>query len=128
MTLWRTPNHFRTSMRFHKAWTAAQPSADDHHTTTQQQEKANDRDGPVQKRIVVTGGAGFLGSFVVDALTARGCQNVFVPRSREYDLVDMSAVRRLLDDARPDVIIHLAARVGGILANQQNPGRFFTTT
>jgi GDP-L-fucose synthase len=78
-----------------------------------------------RSRIVVTGGAGFLGSFVVDKLRARGCTEVFVPRSREYDLVDVEAVRRLLRDARPDLVIHLAARVGGIGANRANPGKFF---
>jgi GDP-L-fucose synthase len=77
------------------------------------------------KRVTVTGGAGFLGSFVVAELRRRGCREVFVPRSRDYDLVDMSAVRRLLDDARPDLVIHLAARVGGIGANQANPAGFF---
>lgn len=77
------------------------------------------------KRVVVTGGAGFLGSFVVEQLRARGCRDVFVPRSREYDLVDMTAVRRLYDDARPDLVIHLAARVGGIGANRANPGKYF---
>ena len=76
-------------------------------------------------RVLVTGGAGFLGSFVVEKLRARGCREVFVPRSRDYDLVDLQAVRRLLHDSRPDLIIHLAARVGGILANQRNPGLFF---
>lgn len=77
------------------------------------------------KRVVVTGGAGFLGSFVVEQLQAKGCRQVIVPRSRDYDLVHMDAVRRLYADANPDIVIHLAARVGGIGANQANPGRFF---
>jgi GDP-L-fucose synthase len=78
-----------------------------------------------QKRIVVTGGAGFLGSFVVEKLRARGAREIVVPRSRDYDLVDGAAIRRLLREARPDLVIHLAARVGGIGANRENPGRFF---
>jgi GDP-L-fucose synthase len=77
------------------------------------------------KRVVVTGGAGFLGSFVVEQLRTKGCRQIIVPRSRDYDLVEMEAVRRLYADATPDVLIHLAARVGGIGANQANPGRFF---
>jgi GDP-L-fucose synthase len=75
------------------------------------------------KRVVVTGGAGFLGSFVVERLKREGASTV-VPRSAEYDLVDRGAVRRLLADAQPDLVIHLAARVGGIGANRDNPGRF----
>jgi GDP-L-fucose synthase len=75
------------------------------------------------KRVLVTGGAGFLGSFVVDGLKRDGA-TTFVPRSAEYDLVDRGAVRRLLADASPDLVIHLAARVGGIGANRDNPGRF----
>lgn len=78
-----------------------------------------------QQRVVVTGGAGFLGSFVVDGLRARGCRDIVVPRSQDYDLVQMGAVERLYRDAKPDMVIHLAARVGGIGANQANPGRFF---
>jgi GDP-L-fucose synthase len=78
-----------------------------------------------RRRIVVTGGAGFLGSFVVEKLRARGATEIFVPRSREYDLTDGEAVRRLYRDARPDLVIHLAARVGGIGANRANPGRYF---
>jgi GDP-L-fucose synthase len=75
------------------------------------------------KRVVVTGGGGFLGSFVVERLEREGAA-VFVPRSAAYDLVDRGAVRRLLADARPEMVIHLAARVGGIGANRANPGRF----
>ncbi|MGE0642120.1 MAG: GDP-L-fucose synthase family protein [Nitrospira sp.] len=75
--------------------------------------------------VVVTGGAGFLGSFVVERLQAKGCRRVIVPRSKDYDLVQMEAVQQLYSDAKPDMVIHLAARVGGIGANQANPGRFF---
>ena len=77
------------------------------------------------KRVLVTGGAGFLGSFVVEKLQARGCKDIFVPRSKEYNLVEMEAVKRVYRDAKPDIVIHLAARVGGIGANQANPGTFF---
>lgn len=77
------------------------------------------------KRVVVTGGAGFLGQAVVEALEARGASDIIVPRSATYDLRDRRAIERLFDDARPDVILHLAAVVGGIGANRENPGRFF---
>jgi GDP-L-fucose synthase len=77
------------------------------------------------KRIVVTGGAGFLGACVVEQLRTRGATTISVPRSREYDLVEIDAVRRLYDDTRPDLVIHLAARVGGIGANRKNPGKYF---
>ena len=75
-------------------------------------------------RIVVTGGAGFLGSHVVDVLRARGVTDIVVPRRSEYDLVDRSACRRLIEDAKPDLVIHLAAKVGGIGANRANPGLY----
>jgi GDP-L-fucose synthase len=76
-------------------------------------------------RVVVSGGKGFLGSFVVERLRAGSCRSVFVPRSLEYDLRDIAQVRRLFHDAKPDIFIHLAAVVGGIAANRANPGRFF---
>jgi GDP-L-fucose synthase len=76
------------------------------------------------KRVVVTGGAGFMGSRVVERLKTAGAE-VFVPRSRDYNLVDGTAVKRLYKDARPEVVIHAAAVVGGIGANRANPGRFF---
>ena len=78
-----------------------------------------------EQRVVVTGGAGFLGSFVVEQLRAKGCHQIVIPRSQDYDLVQMEAVQRLYRDAKPDLVIHLAARVGGIGANHANPGRFF---
>ena len=77
------------------------------------------------KTIVVTGGSGFLGRRVVARLQEVGCTRVFVPRSRDYDLRDLAAVRRLYADARPNIVIHLAARVGGIGANRNKPGEFF---
>ena len=77
------------------------------------------------ERVVVTGGHGFLGSYVVDKLRARGCTQIVCPRSADYDLVQMPAVEALYRDARPTLVIHLAARVGGIGANEKNPGKFF---
>jgi GDP-L-fucose synthase len=77
------------------------------------------------KKVVVTGGAGFLGRFVVSRLEQFPRVEIVVPRSRDYDLVQEVNVKRLLEDANPDLVIHLAAVVGGIGHNQKNPGRFF---
>jgi GDP-L-fucose synthase len=77
------------------------------------------------KRVCVTGGAGFVGSHLLEELERRGATDVFVPAHREYDLVQRESVLRMLADARPDMVIHLAAVVGGIGANMANPGRYF---
>ena len=77
------------------------------------------------KRVVVTGGAGFLGSYVVEKVRQRGCRNVIVPRSNKCDLRDRDAIVRLYKSVQPHIVIHLAAVVGGIGANRANPGRFF---
>lgn len=81
----------------------------------------------LHKRICVTGGAGFLGQAVCAELRRRGvaAEQLFVPRRRDYDLTQQADVARLYDDARPEVVIHLAAEVGGIGANRQHPGRYF---
>src|SRR2546430_3965516 len=76
-------------------------------------------------RVVVTGGHGFLGSHVVESLKHHGANHVLLPASKDYDLRIREAVERMYDDMRPDVMIHLAAVVGGIGANRQRPGEFF---
>ncbi len=76
-------------------------------------------------RVCVTGGSGFLGSFVTEKLRQRGAKDIFIPTIDRYDLVQPEAVRQMLDDARPDLIIHLAAHVGGIGANREHPAEFF---
>ncbi len=77
------------------------------------------------RRVTVTGGAGFLGSFVTEKLRQRGAAEIFVPRYEEYDLVKPEDIQRMLDDSRPDIIIHLAALAGGIGANRARPADFF---
>jgi GDP-L-fucose synthase len=77
------------------------------------------------KKIVITGGAGFLGGYIVEGLAKRGCKNILIPKIEDYNLVNMLDVIRMYDDMKPDIVIHLAAVVGGIGANRQHPGQFF---
>ena len=77
------------------------------------------------KRVVVTGGAGFLGSYVIGGLQNRGCENILVPKIEDYDLVKLADIEKMYNDMQPDMVIHLAAVVGGIGANREHPGEFF---
>jgi len=77
------------------------------------------------RRVVVTGGAGFLGGYVVEGLRKRGCKNILIPKIEDYDLVDINNIVRMYEDMQPDIVIHLAAVVGGIGANREHPGEFF---
>ena len=79
----------------------------------------------VKRRVCVTGGAGFLGSFVQETLRERGAREIFIPQIEEYDLTQQADIERMLADAKPDVIIHLAALAGGIGANRARPAEFF---
>ena len=74
---------------------------------------------------MLTGGAGFLGSFVTEKLKARGCKDIFIPTEQEYDLTKTTAIDAAFKASNPDIVIHLAAKVGGIGANRENPGSFF---
>jgi GDP-L-fucose synthase len=78
-----------------------------------------------KRRIAVTGGAGFLGGNIVEGLRKRGCRNILVPKIEDYDLVDIGDINRMYEDMKPDIVIHLAAVVGGIGANREHPGEFF---
>jgi GDP-L-fucose synthase len=78
------------------------------------------------ERVLVTGGAGFLGRYIVERLQQLRNRKVFVPRRVDYDLVEGQEIKRLLAETHPDLVIHLAAVVGGIGANQKQPGRFFS--
>ena len=77
------------------------------------------------RRVVVTGGAGFLGGYVTERLQKRGCKNILVPKIEDYDLVNINDINRMYEDMKPDIVIHLAAVVGGISANREHPGEFF---
>jgi len=77
------------------------------------------------RRVVVTGGAGFLGGYVTEGLQKRGCKNILVPKIEDYELVRMDDIVRMYEDMKPDIVIHLAAVVGGIGANREHPGEFF---
>ena len=77
------------------------------------------------RRVVVTGGAGFLGRYVIEGLQKRGCKNICVPKIEDYDLVNINDITRMYEDLKPDIVIHLAAVVGGIGANREHPGEFF---
>ncbi len=89
------------------------------------QEALNQVDYWKKRRVVVTGGAGFLGSYVLEGLRQRGAKDIFVPTIEEYDLVQPEDIARLLKEAKPDIVIHLAANVGGIGANLARPAEFF---
>lgn len=77
------------------------------------------------RRVVVTGGAGFLGSYVTEGLRKRGCKNILIPKIEDYDLVKLEDIIRMYEEMKPDIVIHLAAVVGGIGANREHPGKFF---
>ena len=77
------------------------------------------------RRVVVTGGAGFLGGYVTERLQKRGCKNILVPKIEDYDLVNIDDIIRMYEAMKPDIVIHLAAVVGGIGANREHPGEFF---
>ena len=77
------------------------------------------------RRIVVTGGAGFLGGYITEGLQKRGCKNILVPKIEDYNLVNLDDIYRMYEDMKPDIVIHLAAVVGGIGANREHPGEFF---
>ena len=77
------------------------------------------------RRVVVTGGAGFLGGYVTEGLRKRGCKDILVPQIEDYDLVKLEDINRMYEEMKPDIVIHLAAAVGGIGANREHPGEFF---